>query len=100
MKGADSLVPGSVHGGTVKFQWWTYLARKLLSNKSPIWGMCLTLTVAFRPEELVFLGFHSEKRGDFCSLAGLSLSSQGAGAIFLRGRCDLMWEGETEWENC
>jgi hypothetical protein len=75
------------------------MARKLLSNKSPIWGMCLTRTAAFTPRELVFLGFHSKKRGDFYSLAGLPVSSKGAGPIFLEGRCDLMWEGETEWEN-
>jgi hypothetical protein len=85
--------------GTAKIQLWTYVARKLLSNKSPIWGMCLTRTVALRPEELGFLGFHSKKRGDFYSLAGLPLSSKGAGAIFLHSRCDPIREGETEWEN-
>jgi hypothetical protein len=75
------------------------MAHKLLSNKSPIWGICLTRTVAFTPRELVFLGFHSKKRGDFYSLAGLPVSSKGAGLIFLHGLSDLMWEGETEWAN-
>ncbi len=41
--------------------------------------MCLTRTVAFTPRELVFLGFHSKKRGDFYSLAGLPVSSKGDG---------------------
>jgi len=61
--------------------------------------MCLTRTAALMRGELFFLGFHSKNRGDFHSLAGLPLSSKGAGVIFLRGRCDLMWEGKTVWEN-
>jgi len=75
------------------------MARKLLSNQSPIWGMCLTRTAAFTPRGLFFLGFHSKRRGDSYSLAGRPVSSKGAGPIFFHGRCDLMWEGETQWEN-